>query len=103
MDISIAYEALTKDAATWDGVGDELGEMGRRLGSVHLSRGAFSFGAINTADRYAEVQAQVAALLSSGETVANDTAATLRAVRNAWENHEQSVSSSVSEMWTPDL
>lgn len=101
MDISVAYEALTKDAQVWDGVGDELGDMGRILSHVHLSRGAFSFGAMETADRYAEVAQQVAILLTSGETAATDIATALREVRNAWEDHEQTVSSSISEMWEP--
>lgn len=101
MDISVAYESLTKDAQIWDGVGDELGDMGRILSHLHLSRGAFSFAAMDVADRYAEVTLQVAALLSSGEKAASDTASALREVRNAWEGHEQAVSSSISEMWEP--
>lgn len=100
-DISLAYEALSKDASLWDAAGDSI-EAGRtELSGIDVYRGAFSFAALDVADSYKEIRAQVMTLLEQGAAATRAGADALRAVRADFERYEDETQSGLYDIWQP--
>jgi DNA-binding CsgD family transcriptional regulator len=64
--ITVAYDALTSDAARWDGVADGLDQAAAGVANLDLGRGEFSFAGTDVADEYARIRTQVLQLLADG-------------------------------------
>jgi hypothetical protein len=101
--IQVAYDALTKDAATWDAVGDALETAQTEVADIHLHRGAFSFAAMDLADQYLALHARIGDLLAEGAQNTRDGAAALRAVRDDFLRYEDATQSEFSGLWQPIL
>ncbi len=95
------FEALGKDAATWDGVATELETVKSSVQSIEVNRGAFSFAAMDVADTYAEVRQRVIDLLVAGAGEATGASTALSAIRTTLEANEQAAVEEFGGMWTP--
>ncbi|MFN3949951.1 hypothetical protein [Microbacterium sp.] len=100
-DISLAYEALSKDASLWDAAGDTLESGHSELSGIDVYRGAFSFAAMDVADSYEQIRTQVMTLLEQGATATRAGADALRAVRADFERYEDETQSGLYEVWQP--
>jgi hypothetical protein len=95
------FEALSKDAQTWDKVGDTLTDAGSTIAHIGMYRGAFSFAATDVADRYQAIHEQVMKLLADGATATRAGANALRAVRADFEKYEDVTQADLYSMWQP--
>lgn len=97
----VNFDALTKDAKTWDQVSTDLKTASGAVGAVDISRSAFSFAALDVFDTYAQVRQHVIDLLTAGATEADGGAAALLAIRTTLEANESAAVSEFGGMWTP--
>ena len=100
-ELKVAYEALSKDASIWDEAGDTLDTAYTEVNSIEVYRGAFSFAAIDIADTYAELHAQVLALLQAGGAATHAGADALRTVRDDFERLEDYTQAELYSVWQP--
>ena len=49
-ELKVAFEALTHDASTWDGVGETLSRARADIDAIDVYRGAFSFAGLDHID-----------------------------------------------------
>lgn len=99
--ITLAFEALTKDASIWDEAGDTLEASQTELAAIEVNRGAFSFAAMDVADLYAGLHQQVVSLLSEGAAATRSGADALRAVRDDFQRYEDVTQSELHSVWQP--
>jgi hypothetical protein len=97
--ITVAYDALTSDAARWDGVADGLDQAAAGVANLDLGRGEFSFAGTDVADEYARIRTQVLQLLADGATQTRGAATALREIREDFESTEAAIQASLAEMW----
>ncbi len=101
IDLKASFEALGKDAAIWDDASGVLSDAQREASTIHVYRGAFSFAAMDVADSYIQLSAQVLELLAQGVVETQGIATTLRAVRDDFQRQEDYNQSEYSSMWQP--
>ena len=95
------FDALAKDATTWDGVATDMEAVKGSVQSIEIYRGAFSFAAMDVADTYAEVRQRVIDLLSAGAGEATGASTALSKIRSTLEANEQAAVEEFGGMWTP--
>ncbi|MBN9177401.1 MAG: hypothetical protein J0I43_08570 [Microbacterium sp.] len=100
-ELRVAFEALTKDASVWDGVGDALSAAQSEVAAIEVNRGAFSFAAIDLADSYAQLHTTVAGLLRDGAEATHAGADALRTVRDDFSRYEDIAQSELYALWQP--
>lgn len=97
--ITVAYDALTSDAARWDDIAAGLDEAKASVQSLDLGRGEFSFAATDVADEYARIRSLVIQLLDTGAAQTRGAATALREIREDFESTEAAIQASLAEMW----
>ena len=100
-ELKVAFEALTHDASTWDGVSETLSRARADIDAIDVYRGAFSFAGLDLADSYAELHATVVALLGDGAEATHAGADALRAVRDDFLRYEDIAQSELYALWQP--
>lgn len=95
------FDALNKDAATWDQVASDLTTVKNAVESIDIYRGAFSFAAMDVYDSYAQVRQQVIDVLAAGATEATGASTALSQIRATLEANEQAAVEEFGGMWTP--
>ncbi len=102
MTVSVALEALTRDAQRWDTVSGELGKAAGAAAGLGLSEQVFSFAGGSVASTYESVRAQVEQMLRGGVTETAGAAAALRQVRTAYESTDEATRTSLQGLWTAE-
>ncbi|MDQ4215272.1 hypothetical protein [Microbacterium capsulatum] len=100
-ELKLCFDALGKDASIWDEAGNTLETASRTIDGVDVYRGAFSFGALEVADQYAQLHTQVVQLLTDGAREVRAGATALRAVRDDFQRFEDISKSEYYKMWQP--
>ncbi len=97
----VEFDALTDDAKKWDAAADRLTAIMTAMDGIDVSRGAFSFAAMDVFDEYVVVRDHMRALLQDGRTEMTSAADALRSIRRDLEADENAAIDEFGGMWAP--
>lgn len=102
MSVTIALDALSKDAARWDEVSEALGGAAHSAGGLRLDDSAFSFAGGAAASTYESVRSRVESLLRGGESETSGAADALLEVKRAYEGMDRAAAAALNGAWDAD-